>query len=770
MNGSQENAVADRRPAEAELKASLKEVGDLTAALDEHAIVEITDPSGKIIYVNDKFCAISQYTRGELIGQDHLLINSGHHPKAFFQNLWATISSGKVWKDEVRNRAKDGSFYWVDTTIVPFLNDDGTIRQYVAIRADISVRKAAEEKQRASETRYRRLFETTKDGILILDAGTGMVMDVNPFLIELLGFSHEEFLGKKIWELGFFKDIVANRDNFAELQEKEYIRYEDMALETSMGRRIEVEFTSNLYLVNHQKVIQCDIRDISVRKAAEEKQRASETRYRRLFETTKDGILILDAGTGMVMDVNPFLIELLGFSHEEFLGKKIWELGFFKDIVANRDNFAELQEKEYIRYEDMALETSMGRRIEVEFTSNLYLVNHQKVIQCDIRDITERKRAQAALNENEERFRTMANSIPQLAWIARADGNITWYNRRWHEYTGKTPDQMQEFGSDSVLDPAALPLVMERWKTTLETGQPLDIETPLRGADGRFRTFLTRVEPLKDSEGRVVTWFGTNTDVEALKEAEEKVQRLNADLEQRVAERTEQLETANRELEAFSYSVSHDLRAPLRAVNGFAGIVIEDFGPQLPAEAQRCLGLVRDGALRMGLLIDDLLNLSRLNRQPLNKQTMDTAELVRATLAELQPEQGPHPATVIVGQLPPCEGDQPLLKQVWANLLSNAFKYSRNREQPVVEVGCNEQDGEAVYFVRDNGSGFDKRYAHKLFGVFQRLHRAEDYEGTGVGLAIVHRILQRHGGRVWADGAIDQGATFYFTLPRKDAP
>ena len=645
MNGSQENAVADRRPAEAELKASLKEVGDLTAALDEHAIVEITDPSGKIIYVNDKFCAISQYTRGELIGQDHLLINSGHHPKAFFQNLWATISSGKVWKDEVRNRAKDGSFYWVDTTIVPFLNDDGTIRQYVAIRADISVRKAAEEKQRASETRYRRLFETTKDGILILDAGTGMVMDVNPFLIELLGFSHEEFLGKKIWELGFFKDIVANRDNFAELQEKEYIRYEDMALETSMGRRIEVEFTSNLYLVNHQKVIQ-----------------------------------------------------------------------------------------------------------------------------CDIRDITERKRAQAALNENEERFRTMANSIPQLAWIARADGNITWYNRRWHEYTGKTPDQMQEFGSDSVLDPAALPLVMERWKTTLETGQPLDIETPLRGADGRFRTFLTRVEPLKDSEGRVVTWFGTNTDVEALKEAEEKVQRLNADLEQRVAERTEQLETANRELEAFSYSVSHDLRAPLRAVNGFAGIVIEDFGPQLPAEAQRCLGLVRDGALRMGLLIDDLLNLSRLNRQPLNKQTMDTAELVRATLAELQPEQGPHPATVIVGQLPPCEGDQPLLKQVWANLLSNAFKYSRNREQPVVEVGCNEQDGEAVYFVRDNGSGFDKRYAHKLFGVFQRLHRAEDYEGTGVGLAIVHRILQRHGGRVWADGAIDQGATFYFTLPRKDAP
>ncbi|MDO9035934.1 MAG: PAS domain S-box protein, partial [Methanoregula sp.] len=210
----------------------------------------------------------------------------------------------------------------------------------------------------ATETRYRRLFETAQDGILILDAGTGQIVEVNPFLIDLLGFSHEQFLGKKIWEIGIFKDIVANKDNFEELQRKEYIRYEDLPLETADGRHIDVEFVSNVYMVDNKKVIQCNIRDITGRKLAEEAQIASEVRYHRLFVTTHDGIIILDADTGKIVDVNPFLIDLLGYSHEQFLGKKIWEIGVFKDIIANKDNFEELQRKEYIRYEDLPLETA----------------------------------------------------------------------------------------------------------------------------------------------------------------------------------------------------------------------------------------------------------------------------------------------------------------------------------------------------------------------------------------------------------------------------
>jgi signal transduction histidine kinase len=244
------------------------------------------------------------------------------------------------------------------------------------------------------------------------------------------------------------------------------------------------------------------------------------------------------------------------------------------------------------------------------------------------------------------------------------------------------------------------------------------------------------------------------------------VQRLNAELEQRVVDRTAQLEAANKELEAFSYSVSHDLRAPLRAVDGFSQALLEDFGSQLPEEGQRQVRTIREGAQRMGALIDDLLAFARLGRQALVKPVVvDMDRLVRETLEDLLPERQGRQVEIRAAALPPSNGDNALLKQVWANLLSNALKYTRKRDRAVVEIGSVLADGETVYFVRDNGAGFDMRYAHKLFGVFQRLHRAEDFEGSGVGLAIVQRIVKRHGGRAWAEAAVDRGATFHFTIP-----
>jgi signal transduction histidine kinase/DNA-binding LacI/PurR family transcriptional regulator len=235
-------------------------------------------------------------------------------------------------------------------------------------------------------------------------------------------------------------------------------------------------------------------------------------------------------------------------------------------------------------------------------------------------------------------------------------------------------------------------------------------------------------------------------------------------LVQRVRERSAELEAANKELEAFSYSVSHDLRAPLRAIDGFSCILMEDYAPQLPSEVGRYLKTIRESSQQMGHLIDDLLAFSRLSRQPLNKQPVAMDNLVRQALADLHAEQEGRHVEIVMGDLPPCQADPGLLRQVWINLLSNALKFTRGRDDARIEVGCTEQDGEQVYFVKDNGAGFDMQYVGKLFGVFQRLHRSEEYKGTGVGLAIVQRIVHRHGGRVWAEAAPSVGATFYFTL------
>ena len=259
------------------------------------------------------------------------------------------------------------------------------------------------------------------------------------------------------------------------------------------------------------------------------------------------------------------------------------------------------------------------------------------------------------------------------------------------------------------------------------------------------------------------------------------------ELETRVAERTVELETSNRELEAFSYSVSHDLRAPLASLDGFSRIVLQDYGPQLPDDAQRFLNLIHQNAVAMGELIDGLLRFSRLSRQPLKKRTVAPVELVRHVLDDLSNPQDGRQVEIVIGDLPECQADPILLKQVWINLVSNALKFTRQRAVAKIEVGCSMLDvgqsssesvvptsnlqpptSEFAYFVKDNGVGFDREHADKLFGVFQRYHDAEEYPGTGVGLAIVERIVRRHGGRVWADAQVDLGATFYFTLGRQD--
>jgi PAS domain S-box-containing protein len=374
-----------------------------------------------------------------------------------------------------------------------------------------------------------------------------------------------------------------------------------------------------------------------------------------------------------------------------------------------------------------------------------------------LRQIAQRKLA-------DERFRLVVEASPNAIVLANATGRILLIN--------SSAENLFGFNREELMGKPFATLLPERFRAAYCDG-PTPIphhwgRSALEGdlfalrKDGSETPIEMGRSPIETAEGALM--LSTIVDISRRRQAEQEVQKLNENLEQRVNERTAQLEAANKELEAFSYSVSHDLRAPLRAVDGFSQAVLEDYATQLPEDCARYLRRIRAGAQTMGNLIDDLLTLSRLSRAPLSKRMVDTGILVRGVVDDLQSQPNAKKVEVRIGELPSCLCDPALLKQVWINLLSNALKYTLKRESPLVEVGCTRGREGNVYFVRDNGAGFDMRYVNKLFGVFQRLHRAEDYEGTGVGLAIVQRIVQRHGGRVWAEAEVDRGAAFYFTL------
>ncbi|MEK8089987.1 PAS domain S-box protein [Thermithiobacillus plumbiphilus] len=510
------------------------------------------------------------------------------------------------------------------------------------------------------------------------------------------------------------------------------------------------------------------IEDIRERKALERARAESESLFAILFNQAAVG-MVHKSLDQRFMAVNDFFCEMLGYSREELLGRRFSDITSAEDVATEEELIRCVLAGESTNY---ALEKryvhKQGHVIWVYLSGSLYrdAQGEPRFYIVTAQDITARKRAQEALQNASRLHRTILENASIPIFATDWEGILTLVNRAVSEVSGYAAHELIGRPFFMLFPESDIPAANTALMDMAMYGRAVaNLETRWRRKDGALRTVRFSATPLLE-DGRLVSAVGAVEDITEFRRAEAAIRELNETLEQRVAERTAELQATNQELESFCYSVSHDLRAPLRAIHGFAHILREELGERLAGQESAYLERVERASVRMGQLIDDLLDLSRLTRAEMLKRPVDLgklADVVMAVMVERDPQR-----QVRFVQLGDCRawGDSQLLKVVLEHLLGNAWKFTAHRPDACIEFGCFEQEGEPAFYVRDNGVGFDMAYVNKLFLPFQRLHGIDEFEGTGIGLATVSRIIARHGGRVWAEGQVGEGATFWFTLTR----
>ena len=525
----------------------------------------------------------------------------------------------------------------------------------------------------------------------------------------------------------------------------------------------------------------------------------SEKRFRTIIEQASDAIFMADLN-GNIIDTNRQACKSLGYTHDELIQLNVTDLEvIFQDKDEVVSTFQKMILNEKYTFESIHRKKN-GDTFPVEINNSLINIDGILRVIGFVRDISERKESELKMMRMSKHYQALIEKAPDGIVLIGMEGNFKYISPSARKMFGYSPTEDITGHPDEFTHPNDLPLVLSLLHNLIQyPSQVPTLQYRFRDKDGQWKWVESTFSNLlfDSSVEAIVINFRDITD---RKLADEEISKLNQELEQKVVERTNelekrsrelidneaallnlvedlnlkseelqrstaQLEVANKELEAFSYSVSHDLRAPLRAISGFVSILMEDYERVLDEEGKRICNIIHSNAIKMGQLIDDLLSFSRLIRSELHHSKVNMDSLVKSVISDFETNHDLSKKKLIVHDLPESFGDANLLKQVWTNLISNAIKYSSKNENAQITIGSYPEKNELVYYITDNGVGFDMEYVHKLFGVFHRLHSVNEFEGTGVGLAIVQRIINRHQGRVWAEGEIGKGASFYFSLP-----